>query len=279
MNLDFDFINMQGSKALERHNKIQNGIDNILCEKINKQNAIDAVNKNKEEVFREEVQQGAFESNGTSIIDSLLTEESIIEEQPVEDLFIDVLGECVINALNINEELIEDNRSAIMEKVSGIYEAFKEEIDLTASPVVFDLVTKCNECNNTFDIDAQNSLYEEAAKIGELVKAKVGQVIIEEREISNLEMLEEESGTGVDVRLTLFKELEIANVKDALSQYSENTKMDKDSIMLMSFYETVVDYTIMETLNTLKMLEFNKDMYNTSARRPLKEDIEIKLFK
>lgn len=280
MNLDFlnnDFMSLQDTTDFEKKTRIQDGIADILNDRLNEETTRKAVRDNNDEVFKESLYMSAYEKNGTSLIDELLSEETEEEVGAVEDIFLDVLSECVINGLNINEDLIEDNRAGIIEKVQGVYNAFKEDINLNGSPVVFDLVTKCDECSKTCDIEKQGALYEQAVEIGELIKAKVGQVIKEEREISNLEKLNESAPTGVDLRLTLFKEMEIENAKAAIKEYSEDSRVDNESIMLMSFYETVVDYTILETFNTLKMLEFNKEMYNDISRRPELHDVEIEL--
>lgn len=274
---DEELVDQRGTITFEKRRKFREGVENFIDGKLNDERIIREAYRNEEEVLKEELNMSIYDRFKEDEEVSYLNESTEVLAEGTEDLFVDILCETVIRALNIDSELVEDNREQITDKVKGVYTAFQEEINFEGSQVVVDLVTKCRECATTFDIDKHDSLYETADAIAMIVKEKVARVIEEEKTMSKLEIMREENeyNCSVDIKLTLFKEMEIENVKQAIQECGDRENITKENLLLMSFYETVVDYTLLETLNTLRMIEFNNEMYRDTSRRRLRE-CEIK---
>lgn len=274
---DEELVDQRGTITFDKRRKFREGVENFIDAKLNDERTINEVYKNEEEVLKEELNLSIYDRFKADEELTHLNESTEVLAEGTEDLFVDILCETVIRALNIDADLVEDNREQITDKVKGLYQAFREEINLEGSQVVVDLIGRCRECATTFDIDKHDALYEEADNIAMIVKEKVATVIEEEKQMSKLEIMKEENqySCSVDIKLTLFKEMEIENVKQAIKECGERENITKENLLLMSFYETVVDYTLLETFNTLRMLEFNNEMYNDSSRKRLIE-CEIK---
>lgn len=272
--LDEDLLNLKGTTTYEKREKFLEGLENFIDSKETNDKTINEAYKNKELVLQEELNLAFYERFNK--VEEVSQEEIALKESALNnlneanELFMDVLAESVVRALNIDEKLVEANRSEIVTKVKDFYTEMADYIDLEASPVVYDLVKRCSASASSFDIEKRDALFEEADKIALIVKEKVARVIEEEKNMSKVELMKEENAysTSVDIDLTLFKEMEITNVKQAIQECADR-ELDKNTIMLMSFYETIVDYTLVETFNTLKMLHFNEEMYLDSSRKTL----------
>jgi hypothetical protein len=86
--------------------------------------------------------------------------------------------------------------------------------------------------------------------VAECVEAKVAGVVKFEREFSN--KLNESEGIEFKGNDTLFKSIYLENVKMALEE-EEKQHID-DIVMERAFAETLFDYTLLETLNTLRII-------------------------
>lgn len=270
---DEELVDQRGTITFEKRRKFREGVENFIDEKLNNEKVIKEAYNNEELVLKEELNLSVYDRFKEDEELTNLNESTELLNEGTEDLFVDVLCETVIRALNIDEVLVEDNREQITDKIKGVYTAFQEEMNFEGSQVVVDLVTKCKECATTFNIDKHDALYETADAIAMIVKEKVATVIEEEKTMSKLELMKEENeySSTVDIKLTLFKEMEIENVKQAINECGDREGITKENLLLMSFYETVVDYTLLETFNTLRMIDFNTEMYKDSSRRRLVE--------
>lgn len=274
---DEDLVDQSGTITFEKRRRFREGVESFIDNKLSDEKTINEVYKNEEQVLKEELNLSIYDRFKEDEEITNLTESTETLTEGTEDLFVDILCETVIRSLNINDSLISDNRDQITEKVRGLYTELQEELNFEGSQIVVDLVGKCRECAVTFDIDKHDSLYEDADSIALIVKEKVAKVIEEEKKLSKLEIMKEENeySTAVDIKLTLFKEMEIENVKQAINECANRKEITKDNLLLMSFYETIVDYTLLETFNTLRMINFNTEMYNdTSRRRNIECDIK-----
>lgn len=267
--LDQSLLMKNSKYKREKNARIREGISSFLESTFQEFETMQEAYKTNEKVLMEEVNV-AVKDRYTSKEDlalKALNEEMECLNESAEKLFVDLLTETVIRALNIDKVLIEDNKEAITEKVTGLFYGLQEDIDLTKCGAVTTLIENCLECSKTFDIEKHDRLYEDIDNIALIIKEKVAKVIEEEKTMSDIEIKKEEDcySTAIDIKLTLFKEMEIENVKQAIKESAEDT--NKEDLLLMSFYETVVDYTILETFNTLKLVEFNPEMYKDNSRR------------
>ena len=275
---DENLLNQKDTITFKKKRRIADNIESFLDEKLNNEKSIKEAYRNKDEVLKEEFNINIKERFIKEEKTEVLSEEAENILNDTEELLEDVLSEIVIRALNINEKLIEENREIITEKVKGFYELMEEHINLEASQLVINIVDKCKRCAESFDIELRESLFEDVDKIALILKSKVNNVINEEKILSELELLKEEENFShpADVRLTLFKEMEIENVKLALKEAADNNRnLNKETILLMSYYETVVDYTMLEMFNTLKLITFETEMYKDQSRKRML-DFDIK---
>lgn len=233
---DENLLNQKDTITFKKKRRIADNIESFLDEKLNNEKSIKEAYRNKDEVLKEEfninIKERFIKEEKTEVLSEEV--ENILKD--TEELLEDVLSEIVIRSLNINEKLIEENREIITEKVKGFYELMEEHINLEASQLVINIVDKCKRCAESFDIELRESLFEDVDKIALILKSKVNNVINEEKILSELELLKEEENFShpADVRLTLFKEMEIENVKLALKEAADNNRnLNKETILLM----------------------------------------------
>lgn len=263
----------------KRRRKFNEGIENIL-NKRNKENEDELLlEQNKNDLFLNEICNNAYSE--IQKVETILTESDKITANSVNDLFKSFLIETVIDSLNIKKDLIDINRNDISNKIAGVYDALEEEFDFN-NPVVSDVVTKCskaiNEKMNAFSI--LDYLAEDMEKVSSIIKGKVSKVLREEKEISNIELLKEEGNYSkpVDTTVTLFKEMLMTTVKSSLKEIETlNESYTNEEIMTASYLETVVDYTILEALNTLELINFNEESYLNCANRKVK-NVDLDIF-
>ena len=270
MYIDEELANIKGTVRSTRKNKLRMGIEEFIDNRLNNEKVITESYKTMNNVFKEDLDLSVRDTyyNKEDAAAAVLTEAANVLTEDTEELFLDLLSETVLRALNIGEKLIEENRAQITEKTKGFYKESIDIINLEGSQVVVDLINNCRKSSTNFDIEKHDALYEEVDKIALIIKNKVANVITEEKQMSKLEIMKEDEkySTAVDIKLTLFKEMEIENVKQVIKECADKT-MSKENILLASFYETVVDYTLLETFNTLRMIEFNNEMYEDRARK------------
>jgi len=98
--------------------------------------------------------------------------------------------------------------------------------------------------------------------VSECVKNKVASVVKQEREISKAINESEKEFEGND---TLFRAIQMENVRMALKE--ENATEINEEVMAKAFCESIFDYTLMETLNTLRIVNLDSQQLRSGVQR------------
>jgi hypothetical protein len=98
--------------------------------------------------------------------------------------------------------------------------------------------------------------------VSEAVKEKVADVVKSEREFSNVVNESEKEFKGND---TLFRSIQIENVKHAIKE-EEATEINS-TVMARAFAESLFDYTLLEALNTLQVIQLDEQQLRNGMSR------------
>lgn len=255
----------------KRRRQLSENIEKYFEERMEYEKTLNEVHSNENKVFLEEINMNIM-SDRQKEVNTILNESAVKYNNSVEELFKSFFTETVIDALNIDSELINENRSNIIDKIHGIYESLKEEFSYD-NILMSDVRIKCDKAikENLNAFKTLDLLEEDIRNISLIIKEKVAKVLDEESEISDIEIKNEEGNYDQVVlsSSTLFKELYMENVKSTVSEIeslNESTVYSNDDIMESSYLETVVDYTILEALNTTRLIEFRDNFYEDSSR-------------
>lgn len=268
--LDEDLMSLNGTRRKERRQRFQESMDSFYTEMNNKDRMRAELAKNNENVFMEEINMSLIKDDAKE--KKFLNESAMLEDDMTEDLFVGFLCEAVIDSLNIDKELVDHNREYTEDKVKSFFKATKGFMNFS-NTVTSDIIASFKQSTKrTAKHEAVGfaSAYCHLEPLTLVVKEKVARVIEEEKVMADLEAQLEENvyAHDVDVRMTLFREMQIENVKAAIAEQEEAGKeIVNEDIMLMSFYETVVEYTMLEVFNTLELINFSTDNYSANKTR------------
>jgi hypothetical protein len=98
--------------------------------------------------------------------------------------------------------------------------------------------------------------------VAECVKEKVSDVVKTEQKLS---ASINESSEAVDVPDTLFKAIQIENVR--LAMIEEQATEINDVVLAKAFCESLFEYTLIESLNTLRLVEFDGQQLRNGVGR------------
>jgi hypothetical protein len=98
--------------------------------------------------------------------------------------------------------------------------------------------------------------------VSECVREKVAEVVKTEQKISTSI---NESTESVDVPDTLFKAIQIENVRQAMLE--EQATEINDVVLAKAFCESLFEYTLIESLNTLRIVEFDAQQLRNGVGR------------
>ena len=275
--LDEDLIKLTG-KRKARQEKLRDSMNSLYEDTCNKDLMREELNRNSENVFKEEINMNLRKESVEEM--KCLNESAMLENDMVEDLFVDFLCEAVVASLNIDKNLVAHNRAYTDDKVKAFFKATKGlmKFDNNVSSEVINSFKQATKRDTKRDISKKEEAgfakaYSHLEALSMVVKEKVAKVIEEEKIMADLESQLEENiyAHDVDVRMTLFREMQIENVKEAIKEAEEaGNEIVNEDIMLISFYETVVDYTMLEVFNTLELLEFKDDNYTANKTKRYK---------
>lgn len=275
--LDEELIKLTG-KRKDRQDKLRDSMNSLYEDTRNKDLMREELNRNSENVFKEEINMNLRKESVEEM--KCLNESAMLESDMVEDLFADFLCEAVVASLNIDKDLVAHNRAYTDDKVKAFFKATKGlmKFDNNVASEVVNSFKQATKRDTKKDIGKKEEAgfakaYSHLEPLSMVVKEKVAKVIEEEKIMADLESQLEENiyAHDVDVRMTLFREMQIENVKEAVKEAEEAGKeIVNEDIMLISFYETVVDYTMLEVFNTLELLEFKEDNYTANKTRRYK---------
>jgi hypothetical protein len=98
--------------------------------------------------------------------------------------------------------------------------------------------------------------------VSEAVKEKVTDVVKEEKQFSTIVNESETEFKGND---TLFRSIQLENVKQAIKE-EEATEVN-EVVMARAFAESLFDYTLLETLNTLQLIQLDEQQLRNGLPR------------
>lgn len=267
MDLFFD----RNDVSSQKRRQLSDNIEKFLEESIEHEKTLNEIYANEDKIFMEEVNMNIM-SKKEKEVNVLLNEATNKYNNSIDDLFKSFLSECTIDALNIESNLINENRTEIVEKISGVYDSLKEEFSYN-NLLIANVKDKCKQAikENLNAFKILDLLEEDIKNISLIVKEKVAKVLDEESMISDIEIKNEEGNfnTTLNTSSTLFKEMYMTNVKSTVKELEtlqETVNYSKDDIIESSYLETVVDYTILEMLNTTKLIDFKDNFYEDAPR-------------
>jgi hypothetical protein len=184
--------------------------------------------------------KGLFEGFVSDVIkESLLIDEDLLE---LNEEYIDGQIKGIVTEL-VNEGLLENlPKSITMKNVLEDAEYYSEALynSRNEEDKIQELQEAFNEKTNTY------KLY-----VSEVIKSKIASVVKNEQTSASLA----ESTELREQSDSLFKSLQVKNVKAILNL--EGKEQIDEVVMESAFGETLVDYTILESLHTMKLVEFD----------------------
>ncbi|ALN97946.1 hypothetical protein Bp8pS_267 [Bacillus phage vB_BpuM-BpSp] len=209
------------------------------------------LSNNRKNTFYKE----SFDKLIDGFIKDLVLESLIIddEEKSLNEKYIHEQTENVVNFIMEND-LFNKNHSSTFSSVidlANLYieEAFKDNEGLEPEKYY-----------EGFKEDSKKMIFLASGVISD----KVLEAFKFEKEFSE-NINEEVENVKLSNNKTLFRSLHLENIKMAMKE--EEVETVNEDVMERSLGETVLDYTILETLNTLRLVEFNNDSIQRGMKR------------
>jgi len=269
-------------RILENFKKLkENTVLNLENEKIEKEN---------EERTKNSILAKNFGESGKKREDRKMRKERIDKTKILyENTVMEVLCEIFYESIILDEDFKEKYKGNLMETAFNFFEeSFKKgllnlnTVSNCKSATMRELFELCEanvEMAAEYDFDEGISKYlleevktetkKKCEDVSEVVKDKVAKVVKRERKMAekNKEDLADSIAENHIVRKkeepSLFKSIMIAVSKSPLN---ENGTITNKIDMNMLFAESIVHYTLLEMLNTTKMLDLNANQVNSIAR-------------
>jgi hypothetical protein len=252
----------------KRANKIQEGIESILSEK-----------KEREVESKENLLLERDLSLGVSMVSSRSREEAnktireSVNREHNEKLDNLLLGECfssvVYNAIPLDESFKEKYKAKITEKASGVIIELKEQGVLTEGNHIWKnyfgdvMLSKDSLKESADDLITIEKIFTETEKmvkpilkgISTIVENKIMDTIAKEKTIAKNKVQLMNENRRFDGN-TLFNTINVKNYKNASDTFVD---ADKSNVLELALAETIIDFTILESLNTLKLVDFKPE--------------------
>lgn len=252
----------------KRANKIQEGIESILSEK-----------KEREVESKENLLLERDLSLGVSMVSSRSREEAnktireSVNREHNEKLDNLLLGECfssvVYNAIPLDESFKEKYKAKITEKASGVIIELKEQGVLTEGNHIWKnyfgdvMLSKDSLKESADDLITIEKIFTETEKMVEpilkgistIVENKIMDTIAKEKTIAKNKVQLMNENRRFDGN-TLFNTINVKNYKNASDTFVD---ADKSNVLELALAETIIDFTILESLNTLKLVDFKPE--------------------
>lgn len=178
------------------------------------------------------------------------------------------LFSVVNEALLVDKELKDLNKEYMTKQIAGItdylvkageFVKFNESLTMenVLESIEYHIDLMFQNKDNEENVKAVREAYQEDMKsyveyVAESVKDKVADVVRKEQNIASVIT---ESTDEIKLKDTLFKTIQLENTKMALKE-EEKSEVD-ETVMQRSFAESLFDYTLLETLNTLKIISID----------------------
>lgn len=271
-----NFINLKGTKTHNMEIARRNKMLEYIKEETELEKFKGDINKIQEESLLESSLQNFIREKRD--MNYLLNESYKIVEENSLSIMKESFAKVVLESLPIDKDSINANESEIREKATGFIEKLHENANIFIESFLLEEVNSISEnivllkestriegniLNESSSLFEEENINEDLCKLNEenvfmelteTIKGKVKKVIAEEKLFAEAIELNEKGETNVNLFNTTFKEIQFENVKLALE---ECKGLNKEDIMETAFYETVVDYTILEAANTMKLFETN----------------------
>lgn len=255
----------------KRANKIQNNIENIITE--SKETAI----YERENLFLENStnrdlsfgKSRSINEAGKSIKVNLESEKNCkLESFMISEAF----ANLVYDSIPLDENFKENNKNNIIEKTCGVFRKLHENGSIDEGNYAwrnyFNIISESTpllkeNANDLIKVEQILKETEENVKhngktISKVLEGKILETIKNEKLIANnkVELLQtNKKFTGN----TLFSALLIKNVKD-INVGEKYINAPQDKTMDIAFAESIIDYAILEGLNTLELVKFDVDV-------------------
>lgn len=261
----------------KRANRIQNSIEDVLTESMNRKV------EEKDTFFLETSMNRDLSFNSARSINeagkSIEHEKTVTNNIKLESYMLgEAFANIVYQAIPLDESYKETIKEEINEKASGLILGLQENGVLQEGNYVWnnylehinDVIPSLKENSN--DLVKVESILTETEKeikangvaISSIIENKVLDVIVNERYIANKRESLMESNKKFNGK-TLFNAMSINNLK-AVSSSDKYIDLPQDKKLDISFAETIIDYTLLETLNTLNLVKFDVDAVTNAVK-------------
>lgn len=217
-------------------------------------------------------------------VQSKLHDDKVIKKK-IEDakynnelVFPKLFASAVFESMDISDEDKLANVKLIFEKAEGVFnEGVKAGVlDVEGSPIfnnVFEYAkTQTNAVGSRMTpeqvISTVKHVYKkndvELGYLKERVADKVAKAVFDERQLTNIKEGLMESDSYYEESKTLFRTLHEMNIDKLMEDETlmEHTDGNEDTINSFAFAETILDYTILEMINTSGLIDVsNKDLH------------------
>lgn len=201
-------------------------------------------------------------------------EETLLDERDKEEcvniLVKETFAYIVYESLLVDDKVKRHNAKYIYEQATNFYEGLLNEglLNFQGDSLFNDMVEKINgvvySCEENMNL---KDLFDESIRlngfelgiISHSIKLKASESVKIEKEIANIknDLMHENQNILVEKYDTrsLFRCLQQKNMQRVLTEKAE--EMEKEDMLNLTMLETLLDYTLLESMYTTKLLNFN----------------------
>lgn len=275
-----EIISSYNTVESRRRNSINNGIMSILSEDIIqkdiKRDELLAESSMQYESISESLNLSTIsESNASRNRKKVYVQLSELKEKIVNETF----NKIIYESLLIDKDQKEFNKEYITEKSIGFFNELNNlnVLNIQENSLWFDILENINiivhEIDNT-NINEEVAIHEalELNKrniqiVTETLQYKVTEAIKIERNIAhkNKDLINENGKEYLAQKeiCSLFKSIQVKNSKEILT---ENSNVDMGDLLDLTMMESLLDYTLLETVYTMKLVNMDTLRLNKSIK-------------
>jgi len=185
---------------------------------------------------------------------------------------------AVYEALPIDEAQKKHNGNYIYEQATGLFSSLKENLDFKQDILFNDMVSRIQAVvEGRDDSKDAKELFKESLELNsfelgivtQMLKIKVTEAVRTEKELTveKNRLIQEGQETIVEKyskNKTLFRALQEKNTELALQEKGED--FDKSTLLDMVMAESLIDYTLLEAVYTMKLADIDFDNLQSTVR-------------
>lgn len=185
---------------------------------------------------------------------------------------------AVYEALPIDEAQKKHNANYIYEQATGLFSSLKENLDFKQDTLFNDMVSRIQAVvEGRDDSKDAKTLFKESLDLNsfelgivtQMLKIKVTEAVRTEKELTveKNRLIQEGQDTIVEKyskNKTLFRALQEKNTELALQEKGED--FDKSTLLDMVMAESLIDYTLLEAVYTMKLADIDFDNLQSTVR-------------